>query len=163
HDQATIASKLLDFGAAVNVTLGLPVLRTSVDHGTGYDIAGRGVADAGGIRAAVETAFAIARRRAAAATASAPAPAPGPSARTGPNRRTVRLSCRCVVPSGKPCTVVMRRFGLAHATLALTLLTPAVASAVRPTPHQLIEQALGPVRALLGQLNATAAERRDVA
>jgi 4-hydroxythreonine-4-phosphate dehydrogenase len=45
HDQATIASKLLDFGHAVNVTLGLPFVRTSVDHGTAYDIAGRGAAD----------------------------------------------------------------------------------------------------------------------
>lgn len=63
HDQATIASKLLDFGDAVNVTLGLPVVRTSVDHGTGYDIAWRGVADPSGMRAALEMAFAIAARR----------------------------------------------------------------------------------------------------
>jgi len=39
HDQATIASKLLDFGRAVNVSLGLPIVRTSVDHGTAYDLA----------------------------------------------------------------------------------------------------------------------------
>lgn len=63
HDQATIASKLLDFGDAVNITLGLPIVRTSVDHGTGYDIAGRGVADPRGMRAAMEMAFAIASRR----------------------------------------------------------------------------------------------------
>jgi 4-hydroxythreonine-4-phosphate dehydrogenase len=63
HDQATIASKLLDFGDAVNVTLGLPIVRTSVDHGTAYDIAGRGVADARGMRAAIELAFAMAARR----------------------------------------------------------------------------------------------------
>jgi 4-hydroxythreonine-4-phosphate dehydrogenase len=37
--------KLLAFGRAVNVTLGLPIIRTSVDHGTAFDIAGRGVAD----------------------------------------------------------------------------------------------------------------------
>jgi 4-hydroxythreonine-4-phosphate dehydrogenase len=65
HDQATIASKLLDFGDAVNVTLGLPIVRTSVDHGTGYDIAGRGCAEAQGMRAALELAFAMAARRAA--------------------------------------------------------------------------------------------------
>src|SRR6185503_7915384 len=51
HDQATIPMKLVGFGEAVNVTLGLPFIRTSVDHGTGYDIAGRGAADARGMRA----------------------------------------------------------------------------------------------------------------
>jgi 4-hydroxythreonine-4-phosphate dehydrogenase len=61
HDQATIASKLLDFGDAVNVTLGLPIVRTSVDHGTGYDIAGRGVADPRGMIAAMRLAIAMAR------------------------------------------------------------------------------------------------------
>ncbi|MEO0679884.1 MAG: 4-hydroxythreonine-4-phosphate dehydrogenase PdxA [Pseudomonadota bacterium] len=45
HDQALIPVKALDFDRAVNVTLGLPFLRTSPDHGTAYDIAGRGVAD----------------------------------------------------------------------------------------------------------------------
>ncbi|MFQ5877928.1 MAG: 4-hydroxythreonine-4-phosphate dehydrogenase PdxA [Acidobacteriota bacterium] len=45
HDQATIAVKSRSFGHAVNLTLGLPFLRASVDHGTAYDIAGRGVAD----------------------------------------------------------------------------------------------------------------------
>lgn len=63
HDQATIASKLLDFGDAVNVTLGLPFVRTSVDHGTGYDIAGKGVADARGMRAALELAVSMASQR----------------------------------------------------------------------------------------------------
>ena len=45
HDQGLIPVKLLTFGRAVNVTLGLPIVRTSVDHGTAFDIAGRGVAD----------------------------------------------------------------------------------------------------------------------
>ncbi|HMG33597.1 MAG TPA: 4-hydroxythreonine-4-phosphate dehydrogenase PdxA [Blastocatellia bacterium] len=45
HDQGLIAVKCLAFGKAVNVTLGLPIIRTSVDHGTAFDIAGRGVAD----------------------------------------------------------------------------------------------------------------------
>jgi 4-hydroxythreonine-4-phosphate dehydrogenase len=62
HDQATIASKLLDFGDAVNVTLGLPIIRTSVDHGTGADIAGRGIADPSGMVAALELAIALARQ-----------------------------------------------------------------------------------------------------
>ncbi|MCY7375673.1 MAG: 4-hydroxythreonine-4-phosphate dehydrogenase PdxA, partial [Pyrinomonadaceae bacterium] len=46
HDQATIAVKCLSFGSAVNVTLGLPLIRTSVDHGTAFDIAGKNIADA---------------------------------------------------------------------------------------------------------------------
>jgi 4-hydroxythreonine-4-phosphate dehydrogenase len=45
HDQGLIPVKLLAFGKAVNVTLGLPVIRTSVDHGTAFDIAGQGIAD----------------------------------------------------------------------------------------------------------------------
>jgi len=45
HDQGLIPLKLLHFRDGVNITLGLPIIRTSVDHGTGYDIAGRGVAD----------------------------------------------------------------------------------------------------------------------
>jgi 4-hydroxythreonine-4-phosphate dehydrogenase len=45
HDQGLIPVKLLAFGRAVNVTLGLPIVRTSVDHGTAFDIAGAGVAD----------------------------------------------------------------------------------------------------------------------
>jgi 4-hydroxythreonine-4-phosphate dehydrogenase len=45
HDQGLIPVKLLAFGTAVNVTLGLPIVRTSVDHGTAFDIAGKGLAD----------------------------------------------------------------------------------------------------------------------
>jgi 4-hydroxythreonine-4-phosphate dehydrogenase len=45
HDQGLIPLKLLHFRDAVNITLGLPIIRTSVDHGTGYDIAGQGLAD----------------------------------------------------------------------------------------------------------------------
>lgn len=66
HDQATIASKLLDFGDAVNVTVGLPFLRTSVDHGTAYDIAGKNVADPRGMSAALRLAVSMARARRAA-------------------------------------------------------------------------------------------------
>lgn len=67
HDQATIAMKLLDFGEAVNVSLGLPIVRTSVDHGTGYDIAGRGKADPNGLLSALQLArrLVLYRRRSA--------------------------------------------------------------------------------------------------
>lgn len=60
HDQATIPMKVASFGDAVNVTLALPIVRTSVDHGTGYDIAGRWIADASGMRAAIALAAALA-------------------------------------------------------------------------------------------------------
>ena len=53
HDQGLIPVKLVAFGRAVNVTLGLPIIRTSVDHGTAFDIAGRGVADPSSMVAAV--------------------------------------------------------------------------------------------------------------
>jgi 4-hydroxythreonine-4-phosphate dehydrogenase len=53
HDQATIPMKLLSFGAAVNVTMGLSIVRTSVDHGTAYDIAWQGKADPLGMREAI--------------------------------------------------------------------------------------------------------------
>ena len=56
HDQATIPMKLLAFGDAVNVTAGLSIVRTSVDHGTAYDIAWRGVADENGMLAALQLA-----------------------------------------------------------------------------------------------------------
>ena len=56
HDQATIPMKLLGFGEAVNVTLGLPIIRTSVDHGTGYDIAWQGKADPRGMIEALDLA-----------------------------------------------------------------------------------------------------------
>jgi 4-hydroxythreonine-4-phosphate dehydrogenase len=59
HDQALIPVKLLAFGRAVNVTLGLPFVRTSVDHGTAFDIAGKGVADASSM---VEAVLLAARR-----------------------------------------------------------------------------------------------------
>ena len=61
HDQGLIPVKLLAFGRAVNVTLGLPIIRTSVDHGTAFDIAGKGMADAGSMIAAVLLAARLAR------------------------------------------------------------------------------------------------------
>ncbi len=53
HDQATIAVKCLSFGASVNVTLGLPLIRTSVDHGTAFDIAGKNIADSSSLKVAL--------------------------------------------------------------------------------------------------------------
>jgi 4-hydroxythreonine-4-phosphate dehydrogenase len=61
HDQATIPMKLLGFGEAVNVSLGLPIVRTSVDHGTGYDIAGKGLADPTGMAHALALGARLAR------------------------------------------------------------------------------------------------------
>ena len=60
HDQGLIPVKLLAFGHAVNVTIGLPIVRTSVDHGTAFDIAGKGVADAGSMIEAVKLAARLA-------------------------------------------------------------------------------------------------------
>ena len=62
HDQGLPVLKYAGFGHAVNVTLGLPIIRTSVDHGTAFDIAGTGSADPGSLFAAVELAASIAKR-----------------------------------------------------------------------------------------------------
>ncbi len=56
HDQGHIALKLIAFGRAVNVTLGLPIVRTSPSHGTAFDIAGRGLADPTGMLEAIKVA-----------------------------------------------------------------------------------------------------------
>lgn len=63
HDQATIAVKSLSFGTSVNVTLGLPLIRTSVDHGTAFDIAGKGVAEHSSMTAAIKLAAELVTRR----------------------------------------------------------------------------------------------------
>jgi 4-hydroxythreonine-4-phosphate dehydrogenase len=60
HDQGLIPVKLVAFGQAVNVTIGLPIVRTSVDHGTAFDIAGQGVADPSSMIAAVRLAAKLA-------------------------------------------------------------------------------------------------------
>lgn len=64
HDQGLIPLKALHFWDGVNITLGLPIVRTSPDHGTGFDIAGKGVARADSFRAALAMAAAMAARRA---------------------------------------------------------------------------------------------------
>ena len=56
HDQGHIPMKLLAFDQGVNVTLGLPIIRTSVDHGTAFDIAGKGLARPDSLLAAIEVA-----------------------------------------------------------------------------------------------------------
>lgn len=62
HDQGTIPVKCLSFGEAVNVTLGLPFIRTSVDHGTAFDIAGKGLADHSSMVAAIKLAAELSLR-----------------------------------------------------------------------------------------------------
>jgi 4-hydroxythreonine-4-phosphate dehydrogenase len=74
HDQGHIALKLLGRGQAVNISAGLPIVRTSVAHGTAYDIAGKGVADAGSLVEAARIAALLAR--------SAPRPIRGAQERT---------------------------------------------------------------------------------
>ena len=63
HDQGLIPFKLLHFNDGVNVTIGLPIVRTSVDHGTAYDIAGKGVADGDSLVEAVKLAAKISYNR----------------------------------------------------------------------------------------------------
>jgi len=62
HDQAMIPVKCLSFGEAVNVTLGLPFIRTSVDHGTAFDIAGKGIAEHSSMVAAIKLAAELSRK-----------------------------------------------------------------------------------------------------
>jgi 4-hydroxythreonine-4-phosphate dehydrogenase len=63
HDQGLIPVKLLDFHNTVNVTLGLPVIRTSVDHGVGFDIAGKGIADESSLLAAIQLATVFVQKK----------------------------------------------------------------------------------------------------
>lgn len=91
HDQATIPTKLLGFGDAVNVSLGLPIVRTSVDHGTAYDQAGKGTADARGMQSAVRLARALAAEGAWPFTGRGPAALDVPRRPRAPRRaRTPR-------------------------------------------------------------------------
>jgi 4-hydroxythreonine-4-phosphate dehydrogenase len=67
HDQALIPLKTIDFAEGVNITLGLPFVRTSPDHGTAFALAGTGTADPSSLIAALRTAHQMAVNRAAAA------------------------------------------------------------------------------------------------
>lgn len=71
HDQGLPVLKYATFGEGINVTLGLPIIRTSVDHGTALDLAGTGRADPGSMVAALDTAVAMARHRRAAGNSPA--------------------------------------------------------------------------------------------
>lgn len=64
HDQALIPLKTLDFWGGVNITLGLPIIRTSPDHGTAFDIAGQGIANADSMIAAIKMAYSLGLQRA---------------------------------------------------------------------------------------------------
>ena len=70
HDQGLIPVKLLAWREAVNVTLGLPIIRTSPDHGTAFDIAGKGTADPSSMICAIELAIDLAAKNAARADAN---------------------------------------------------------------------------------------------
>ena len=63
HDQGHIPFKMLAFDAGVNITLGLPIVRTSVDHGTAFDIAWQGKADATSLFSAIKVAAELASRK----------------------------------------------------------------------------------------------------
>ena len=68
HDQGLAPFKFATFGVGVNVTLGLPIIRTSVDHGTALDLAGKNQADAGSMLAALELAYELAKNHGASST-----------------------------------------------------------------------------------------------
>jgi 4-hydroxy-L-threonine phosphate dehydrogenase PdxA len=63
HDQGMIPVKLLDFERAVNVTIGIPIIRTSPAHGTAFDIAGRNIANPASMKAAITTAIQMAKTK----------------------------------------------------------------------------------------------------
>jgi 4-hydroxythreonine-4-phosphate dehydrogenase len=63
HDQGLIPLKLMAFGTCVNLTVGLPIIRTSVDHGTAFDIVGKGIADPGSLLEAIKLAAELAKPR----------------------------------------------------------------------------------------------------
>ncbi len=76
HDQGLIPIKLLDFSSSVNLTIGLPIVRTSVDHGTAFDIVAKNRADPGSMKAAIAMACDIVRRQKARSTIETTPPPP---------------------------------------------------------------------------------------
>ena len=70
HDQGHVPMKLLDFEHTVNVTLGLPIIRTSVDHGTAFDIAGKNLADPSDMKTALSFAISMTQKKFTLATVS---------------------------------------------------------------------------------------------
>lgn len=87
HDQGLVATKVLDFDETVNVTLGLPIPRTSPDHGVAYDLAGKGLASATPMRSALLKAAALASTRHPGVTSS---PRPGQARAKAPWRLKAR-------------------------------------------------------------------------
>ena len=87
HDQGHIAAKTLDFHGTVSFTLGLPFLRTSVDHGTAFDIAGQGIADARGMKAAILAAAGFAASYRGARAGQRGSGSPGAGGTTIPEKR----------------------------------------------------------------------------
>ena len=81
HDHGLMPVKLLGWDKAVNVTLGLPIVRTSPDHGTAFDIAGKSQASEGSMRAAIDLAVLLATQQLASAAALLAAPLPSTSAK----------------------------------------------------------------------------------
>lgn len=63
HDQGLPVLKYASFGQAINITLGLPIIRTSVDHGTALDLVGKGIADTGSFKAALESAIQLSQSK----------------------------------------------------------------------------------------------------
>ena len=99
HDQGLIAVKTAAWGQATNWTLGLPFLRTSVDHGTAFDIAGRGLADVGPLRAVVETTLAMAR---GALPRRSPQPPPGQGGRSATSSKAPSARAATAQPARSP-------------------------------------------------------------
>ena len=95
HDQALIPIKTIDFDGGVNVTLGLPFVRTSPDHGTAFDIAGNGIARADSLIAALRLAakMAVTRRARAGPRLSEPICARGGAAAAARGHRPARHRC----------------------------------------------------------------------
>ena len=90
HDQGLIPVKLLGWDKAVNLTLGLPIIRTSPDHGTAFDIAGRNTASEGSMKAAIELAARLAAKRMAASPITDPTP--DGAGHVSPTRRARRCN-----------------------------------------------------------------------
>ena len=93
HDQGLIPVKTLAFDDGVNVTLGLPFVRTSPDHGTAFDIAGKGVANPASLIAALEARRPVWRDERSPPTACRRCARSSPRTASTPARRSARTSC----------------------------------------------------------------------
>ncbi len=116
HDQGLGPLKLLHFHAAVNVTLGLPFARTSVDHGTGYDLVGRGTADTGSFAAALDLARRLTTAATTASRAAGASCVDGPSCAAGTTAlaRTTRAAEGSASSEATPGTGTSHPIGGGH-------------------------------------------------